>query len=118
MSKKQIQIELLNQIKELVFRKEKEQNPIVYNSNLAIQTLNEIIEQISNTETVVCSRLIPEYIPITERRNMVEKEFSSAFAKHFIENKIVSINNLGVSKSTGAIKYEAKFTFIRGCENE
>ena len=104
MSKRQDQLFILERIKMYVA-----EGRLFGQTQSAIDIINEIIEQISKTETVVMKRAIPL---INNNKEILKIEFAKSIANHILENGYAEPKPVGVTNELTE-QYELEISFIR-----
>lgn len=110
MTKKERQLEFLERLKKFIL-----DNNFYFNVPNAFETVNEIIEQISNTETLRMSYHIPLIWQMTtsEKQKLTKDEFAKRFSSFLVDNDYVKVKSKGVEESTQAEIYETILTFVK-----
>lgn len=76
----------------------------------AIDIVNEIIEQISKTETLVIKRAFPLWS--SNKQYAVKKEFAYQIANHIVENGLAEPKPVGITNEQTE-QYELEISFIK-----
>ena len=104
MSKRQDQLYVLERVKMYVA-----EGHLFAQSQSAIDIINEIIEQISKTETVVMKR---EISLINTSNEILKKEFAYHIADHIMKNGYVEPKPIGITNKFTE-QYELEISFIK-----
>lgn len=106
MSDRQEQIFMLERVKMYIA-----ENHIFARSQSAINIINEIIEQLSKTETMVMHRNIPLHL-CENSSGYLKQEFAYHIANHIMENGLAEPKPIGINPDQTE-QYELEISFIR-----